>query len=198
MTIEPDPNGISWAACDDIEPVVVDVPPTQRTGVGPIVERVRTRMTEREIAVALDLGHVGAFNVTASQLRLSVANAHVWQETARGTSLWNYCLVNLDWLPGDPGDRFPLVADEGYGASAHSMRKYLRSFPDAFSGAVAYWRTMAGRYGSALPFFDAGDGDGAGRKLKELRFYTGDVEIYARALRLMSVEFMSKRKGGVL
>lgn len=198
MTIEPDPNGISWAERDDIEPVVVDVPPTQRTGAGPIVDRVRTRMTEREIAVALDLGHVGAFNVSASQMRLSVAWALVCQETARGTSLFNFNIGNVDATQDWPGDRFSLTADEGHGASKRPMTKFLRSYQGAYAGAVGWWRVMADRYSGAFPFFDAGDGDGAARKLKECKYFTGDVEAYARALRLMSVEYMSRRKGGGL
>ncbi len=198
VTIEPDPNGISWASRDEFEPVVVDVPPTQRTGAGPIVERVRTRMTEREIAVALDLGHVGAFNVSASQMRLSVAWALVCQETGRGQSVWNYSLGNVDATKDWTGDRFELTADEIIGGKRVQRTKLLRSYQGAYAGAVGWWRIMAERYGAALPFFDAGDGDGAARKLSTLRYFTGNAEEYARALRLMSVEFMSKRKGGGL
>lgn len=195
MTIEPDPNGISWAERED--PVTVEPPPTLRTG--GIVDRLATRMSEREIAVALDLGHVAAFNVSATPARLSVANAHVWQETGRGQrGLYNFNFLNGDWLPGDPEARFPLVADEGYGAMTHSMRKFLRAYPDAFSGAVGYWRTMAKQYPSALPLFDAGDGDGAAREMKRLGFFSGNVEVYARALRLMAAEYLERVKKGSL
>lgn len=189
MSIEPSPES-TFTATDTL--------PTGAPAVGIVVPKLATRMSESEIVTALDLGHVAAFGVSPSEARMSVANAHVWQETTRGAHVWNFNMLNGDWLPGDPSDRFLLVADEGYGADAHSMRKYLRAFPDAFSGAVGYWQTMAGRYAAALPYFDAGDGDGAARELKLLRFFTGDVEIYARALRLMAAEWIGKRRDGRL
>ncbi len=198
MTIESHQLCEGFATRDTIEPVVVDIPPTPRTGPGPIVDRVRTRMTEREIAVALDLGHVGAFNVSASQMRLSVAWAMVCQETGRGQYLWGFNIGNVDATKDWPGDRFELTADEIIGGKRVQRTKLLRSYQGAYAGAVGWWRVMAERYGGALPFFDAGDGDGAARKLSALRYFTGNVEEYARALRLMSVEFMSRRKGGGL
>lgn len=187
MTIEPSPEGPSFAERDT-------EPPTQ----GGIVDRLATRMSEREIAVALDLGHVAAFGVSASPARLSVAWAMVCQETARGKALWAFNFGNVDATADWHGERFSLTADEGYGASTRAQTKFLRAYPDAFSGAIGWWHFMAAHYAAALVAFDAGDGVSAARALKSKGYFTGDEAAYARALRLMAAEYLSKVKEGSL
>lgn len=190
MTIEPSPEGPIFASRDDIEPVIVEAPPTLRTG--GIVAKAKTPMTEREIATALDLGHVGAFNSSASVARLSVAWAMVCQETGRGTALWGWNIGNVDAAQGWTGDRFSLTANEGSGASTHAQTKYLRAYAGAYAGAVGWWRYLAEHHATALAAFDSGDGDAVGMALKKSGYFTGDVTVYCRALRLMAAEFLQK------
>ena len=186
MSIEPSPEGPIFAT-RDTDPVIV---------ASHEVRRERTPLTDAEIRTTLAAGHALAFGVEASPERMSVAWAMVCQETARGKALWNWNMGNVDATSEWRGDRFALTADEGYGTSRRGQTKFLRAFPDALTGTVAWWRFMAEGYPAVLARFDAGDGNGAGLELKKAMYFTGDVVAYCRALRLMSAEFLRRWHGG--
>jgi hypothetical protein len=190
VTIEPSPES-TFNATDTL--------PTGAAAVGAIVDRLATRMTEQQIATALDLGHVAAFGVSPSEARMSVAWAMVCHETGRGEKgLYNYNLGNVDAAQGWTGDRFSLTANEGSGATVHAQTKYLRAYPDAYSGAAGWWQYLAEHHATALALFDSGDGDAAGAALKRSGYYTGIEAAYQRELRLMAAEYLAKRRDGRL
>ncbi len=188
MSIEPSPES-NFSLTDTL--------PTGAPAVTRIVDRLATRMTEREIAVALDLGHVAAFGVSPSRERLSVAWAMVCHETGRGqVGLYCFNIANVDATEDWTGDIFSLTANEGSGATTHAMTKWLRAYPDAYSGAVGWWQFMAREYAAALTVFDTGDGERSAESLR--RYFTGDMAALKRELRLLSSEFLKRRKDGGL
>lgn len=182
MSIEPSTDGPSISLASDTR----EVP------------RLVTRLSESEIATVLDLGHVAAFNVSPSPARLSLAWALVCHENARGEAIHNFDIGNVDATDEWYGDVMSLTADEGEGASVHKQTKWLRAYPDAFSGAVGWWRFMADHHETALAAFDSGDGERSADALKRSGYFTGPLVAYRRELRLLAAEFVRRRADGSL
>lgn len=158
------------------------------------VPRVRTPLDERDLSDVLAIGHRAAFDgADPSPARLSVAWAQVCQETGRGKLLWNNDFGNLTAGPEWTGDWWTYESEESeLTGQAKLVRMHFRAYATPECGAADYWRRLAGLYASALPFFDRGDGEGAAVELHRLRYYTGDVTAYARALRLLAAEWFSR------
>ena len=186
MSIEPSPEGPTFATRDIFEPVIVTTHE---------VPRERTPLTDAELRTALAAGHVLAFEAEASPVRLDVATAMVEFETDHGHALWCFNFGNVDAAQGWTGGRFSLVADEGSGDSTHSLRKMLRAYPSADEGAAGYWRYLAEHHGAALAAFDSGDGDRAARALKASGYFTGSVEAYAAGVASLARSERRKRGG---
>ena len=188
MSIEPSPEGPTFAVRDTLEPVTVS-PADPRE-----VPHVITPLSEAEIATALDLGHAAAFGMNARSACKSIAWAMICLETGRGKALHNYNFGNVDASPDWHGPIFYLTADEGHGAGTHRVRKALRSYERPFAGAIGWWQFMAAHYPGALVAFDSGDGNATVRALTG--YFTGDKASYAAALVSLATEY--RRKGGRL
>lgn len=156
-----------------------------------LVPKQRTPLTEQQIVEALHAGHLDVFHVNPRASRLATAYAQVCLETGCGQKgLWNYNFGNLSCWSSDPCDQFSLTRDTLGGDAVRTMR--YRSYASASEGAAQYWRTLAGRYVSALSLFDSGDEAAIARELGRLRYFTAPVADYAANLTFFARRFVTK------
>jgi flagellum-specific peptidoglycan hydrolase FlgJ len=150
-----------------------------------VVPRVKTPLTRPELRTALVNGYRLAFEAEPTEETIGVAWAQLCEESGNGQWIWNNNFGNVDALPDWQSSVFELTAREVINGRSVMRTKRLCAFPNPEAGAAHYWRRLSENYADALPFFEAGDPVGAAKKLKELRYYTGDVEAYADSMRLL-------------
>lgn len=171
-----DAGGISFAARDTFEPVVVEGLATLPTG-GGWVPRVDTPIDDVQLRAAMIAGHLACFAVAPSPNRASVAWAMQCLEVGRGRALHNFNFGNTDEVDGGP--RFPLRAREVIDGRDVFMTKGLAAYDTAAAGAKAYWHKLATNYLRALAVFDSGNGSLVAHELKLALYFTEREEAYA-------------------
>lgn len=156
-----------------------------------------------------------------SREALALALAKTALETGRWKSIWNfnfgnvkagekyvgsYCCFELNevlngkvvWFsPRGRLDRKggKVVAEPFDDPPGHPQTR-MRAFPNAFDGAEAYVKFVAGgRYAAAWQLLLAGDAAGYSRALKAAGYYTAPVEDYVRGVVSLQREFMGKLEG---
>jgi hypothetical protein len=161
------------------------------------VPRIRTPLSEVEVATALRKGHILAFGAPCSPNRLACAWAQVALENRRGLALDQYCVGNVTAGKGWGGDHFVLHVAErvkkleidgvdewknmdlkfrSYGAIDQS------SSQRAALGAAGYFALMGGRYKKCLEFFEELEVSKAAFELGRLNYFTAKPAPYATAM----------------
>ena len=146
------------------------------------VPKVATPLTDRGIVEVLSDGHTEALGTLPSHPRLMCGWSMIALENAHGRALWRWNFGNISAFGRWPGPYYVIRVQERIQQNPDKWRwvdMRFRAYPDALSGAADYWRLMAGRYGSALARFDAGDPAGGARELGRLGYFTAHVEQYA-------------------
>jgi hypothetical protein len=155
---------------------------------GRVVERVLTPVGEVELYTLAREGHVLAFGVGADFGTGLVAWAHLCLEHARGKAVHNNNFGNQAATPAWTGPVAWLRAPELIGGVRSMHTQPLRAYDSPEQGARGYWLRLAEGYPSALATYESGDGDRVARALKVARYYTEDVEVVARGMRLLVAE----------
>lgn len=163
----------------------------------PLVEKIRTPLSDDDIVNNLYAAHNGFFHSEPTAKRLATAYAQVCLETSNGANIWCHNLGNETCWSTDPYDQFPLTTTEfeqgdGKGAVKKTLR--YRVFKDASDGAMGYWRLLAGRYSTALALFDKGDEASVARELGKLNYFTAPVAEYAAALTSLQKRFFKNHE----
>jgi hypothetical protein len=149
------------------------------------VPRVRTPITETDLALALRAGHVIACGGLPSPSRWACLWAQTALEHGRGKALDCYCLGNVTAAPSWPGDHYTLDCNERIKRNPDVWKMihlWFRAFVDPAPGAASYVRLLSGRYARALAKMDQGDPAGAAFMLSTLNYYTADEGNYSRAM----------------
>lgn len=150
-----------------------------------IVPRVRTPLTELELARCLRDGHVRAFDELPDPDRLGCSWAQCALEHARGRAIDNNCVGNVTAGSTWKGDVYELRVSERVKRDPDVWKVLtlrFRSHSNPIDGAADYWRLLARRFASVLPLFDDGDARGAALRLSELGYYTALSGPYATAM----------------
>lgn len=164
------------------------------------VDRIRTPLTEIEIADALRVGHDRVLarpdDGEAFERRMGVAWAQSMLELGRGRACWcnNFGNVTVphDWI----GDFYELTTDEQVRPGEwRPLALRYGAFAAPEDGAENYWLLFVEghRYAPCLSLFDAGDAIGAAHRLHDLGFYTANAEPYARAMNGLYNEWQARR-----
>lgn len=144
------------------------------------VARLRTPLSEQEIADALISGHKQVFGCAPSTLKLGCACCHIDIENEHGKSIWDNNFGNITG-----GDQFyTFVTKEQTSPGVwKELKLHYRAYPDAVSGAAGYWKLLASdHYSLVLEFFEAGDIEGATRELGRQHYYTANIEPYVHTM----------------
>jgi len=148
-----------------------------------VVPKVRTPATVEELLGALGRGYEVVFGRASNPLAVRVAGAQLQMEhSVELAAIWVYNLGNLDAVPPWDGPCFCLTAPEVLGGKRQSRTKALRAYATLEEGAEGYWRRLVESYAGALWAFERGDPARAAELLKALRYYTGSLDPYRRAM----------------
>lgn len=147
------------------------------------VPAVRTPMSPDVLRAVLAEAHRAELGAQPSAHRLRIAWAMVQHETGNTASMWNWNAGNIACTRGWPVCHALKVRDP----EREPVR--YRSYDSAEHGARDWWRLMAGRYATALEYFDSGDIDGAALALKERGYYGQAHYLYADALDRHAVRY---------
>ncbi|MDI1478913.1 peptidoglycan-binding protein [Polyangium sp. y55x31] len=163
------------------------------------VPKVATSLGEEELASVLEQGHHLALDASPSRNRLACAWAQVALENGRGGAVWNNNLGNITAFGSWPGAYYVIRVAERVSRNPDVWKEIdmrFRAHADAIAGAADYWKVISKRYAAVLPFFDAGDAEGAAFELSRLGYYTAHADRYARAMRSLYQEFLRRDLGG--
>lgn len=156
------------------------------------VDRVATPLTEEQIADLLRRSYLLIFGHAISPQCLAVAWAQVCLENARGKAVHNNNLGNIT-TKGDGVAYYELTTDEQIQPGVwKSLTLKYRAHPDPISGFEAYWVLLRDRYATALLSFERGDPAAATYALKAARYFTANVEPYAKAMVSLYAEFVRR------
>jgi hypothetical protein len=158
------------------------------------VPRVRTPLSEVDLADVLQAGHVAALGSEPSKERLGVAWAQMALEHGRGKYVYCNNIGNIT-AGGWSGPYYVIRVQERVNKATNEwkwMDLKFRVHRTPEDGAADFWRLLAGRYASALPLFDAGDAVGAAMRLGALNYYTAHEEQYARGMAGLYREWMGR------
>lgn len=128
-----------------------------------------TPLSKTELLSSLREGHVLFFGKEPSKQRLASAWAQVSLENGRGSKIYNFNFGNIGASHREPH----------FFISGHRFR----SNDSTQEGAVLYWKTINKMCSSVLPYFDAGNPNGAAYQLGRCGYYRVDKEHYARGMR---------------
>jgi peptidoglycan hydrolase-like protein with peptidoglycan-binding domain len=140
------------------------------------IPRVLTPATVERLVVAIAAAYEVTFARPHNPLACRVAVAQLQEE--HGVPLrdiWLNNVGNQDVISS--GGPYFFLEDEREG-----RRHTLPAFASLREGAAAYWARLERHYGAALPAFEAGAPGPAAELLKELGYYSGDVDAYRRAM----------------
>lgn len=149
-----------------------------------IVPRVRTPLSELELATALLEGHVRAFGEAPDPDRLGCAWAQCALEHARGRAIDCNNIGNVTAGSRWAGDVYELRVSERVKRDPDvwkTLTLRFRSHPDPVAGAADYWGLLARSFASVLVLFDARAMGPAAHRLSELGYYTALAGPYASA-----------------
>lgn len=161
------------------------------------VPKIRTPLSEVEVAVALRKGHVLALGEPCGRKRLACAWAQVALENRRGQALDQYCIGNVTAGRGWNGDYFVLhVAERVKKVEVDGVDEWknmdlkFRSYgaqdqpsaQRAAAGAAGYFSLMSGRYVTCMHLFDQGEVEKAAFELGRLNYFTAKPAPYATAM----------------
>lgn len=170
-----------------------------RTTPGGEIPKVETPLSEVELACMLREGHVMACGKLPTDARLGCAWAQCALEHGRGKFVYCNNLGNISAFGAWPGSCYVIRVSERIKRDPDEWKVIamkFRAHASPADGAADYWRLLTnGRYAPAAALFDAGNPDGAARKLSELGYYTAKVDPYATAMKRLYGEFTSKILG---
>lgn len=149
------------------------------------VQRIRTPLSETELAVALRDAHVLACGGPPSLSRWASMWAQLALEHARGKALDNYCAGNVTAAKSWTGDYYVLACDERVQKNPDVWKRlelHFRAFGVAVAGARSYVELLCGRYARALEQMDRGNPSGAAYVLGQMGYYTAHEQQYANAM----------------
>lgn len=129
---------------------------------------VQTPLTEVELMATLKDAHVEVFGAQAPAKRLAMAWSQVAFENGRGKYVYNRNIGNT--VTTLPEHNFYCVKGQCY-----------RSFVSFIESAKLYWATVR-HCVAALAAFDNAQSYVAAQKLKDCRYYDGDVKQYAGSM----------------
>jgi hypothetical protein len=149
------------------------------------IPRVATPLGQEQLGELLIAAHRQLYGVAPGPERLLTAWSQVSLETGRGERCINNnvgnVVVSLDWL----GPHYALRVHERVERNPDRWREQsvrFRAYPTPLEGAVDYWRTVSGSFGSQLPHFDAGRAREAGLGLCRSGYSTADCDTYAAGI----------------
>ena len=142
----------------------------------------RTDVTPAQFKAALSRAYETVHGEAPSAATLEILSAHVAHETASGAKMYNY---NFGGIKGrsPAGLTARLRTHEYFGGKKVNLRDGFRAYRSLDEGAVDYMALMSTRFGEAMDQAKGGDVDGFSHALKNKRYYTAPVEMYARAMR---------------
>jgi hypothetical protein len=147
------------------------------------IPRVRTPASVEDLLGALGHAYEIVFNRPVNALAVRVAAAQLQLEHGVDlAAIWVYNLGNLDAVRPYQGPYFYLTAPEVIAGREVRQTKALRAYTTLVEGAFGYWRRLVEGHTGALWAFERGDPARAAELLKALRYFTGDVEAYRRAM----------------
>lgn len=158
------------------------------------VPRKRTPLSESQLLEVLWKGHVAALGAEPSRERIGCAWAQNAFEHGHGLAVFCNNLGNITAFSW-PGEYYVLMVRERVSKDPDvwkTIRAKFRAHDDAIAGAADYWKLIAGRFKSALSFFDAGDPDGAARALGAKHYYTDYIDHYAKKMTLLYGDFQRR------
>jgi hypothetical protein len=147
------------------------------------IPKVRTPAKAEDAWQVLAKGYERVFGRVANPLAVRVALAQLQEE--HGVELANIFVFNLgnqDAVEPWEGPFFCLTALEEVAQGRQNRTKALRAYASLQEGAEGYWRRLVESYAGALPAFERGDPGAAAEELKALRYFTGSLPDYKRAM----------------
>ena len=148
-----------------------------------VVPKVRTPLTEAELADALARAHVTVLGSEPSYNRLGLMWAQVMGETGRTQAMWNHNFGNIACTQGWPKCHHLTIPKPDVDPS------YYRSYDSSDEGAVDFVGLLNRRYGDALEAMDQGDAHEAAKRLRAKGYYTAPLATYALGLKNGFTEF---------
>jgi hypothetical protein len=159
-----------------------------------LVQRIATPLSDVGIAHELGKAHEDVYAGHPSPELLGCLWAQVCLEHARGKCLFNHNYGNITCGRDYPGDFYTLTTDEQVRPGEwQSMSLRYRAYGAHRTGAAEYIRFLEGHCESALNLFRRGKALEGAHRLKELGYYTADVEPYAKSMVSLYNEFHRRR-----
>jgi hypothetical protein len=158
------------------------------------VARVATPLNDVQLAAAIAKAHEDVYAGPPSPELHGCVWAQLCLEHARGAALWAHNYGNITCGKTYPGDFYTLKTDEQVKPGEWvPMTLRYRAHQSHRAGAAAYLEFMEAHYESALALFRRGKAYDAAHRLKELRYFTANVEPYARSMFSLYGEFHRRR-----
>lgn len=174
----------------------IDAPvdaPVSFSSDGRDVPRTATPLSQVDLAKVLIRGHELAFGEKPTELRMSVAWAHIALENGRGKEIYCNNFGNIVGGAASWTGQYYVRPVRERVKRDPDVWKYMpvkfRAYPTAEEGAKAYWELIQSRYPEALNYFDSGYAFEAGRKLAAKNYATAQVEPYALAMGKLSAMY---------